>query len=56
MPGVGASGVEIEAHSPDLSFITAYKQRFVRVNWEARCSLRRLNPTISCACVLGAGF
>jgi HSP20 family protein len=32
VPGVGASGVEIEAHGPDL-VITALKTRFVRVNW-----------------------
>jgi HSP20 family protein len=34
VPGVGASGVEIEAHGPDL-VITARKTRFVRVNWQA---------------------
>jgi HSP20 family protein len=34
VPGVGASGVEIEAHGPDL-LITARKTRFVRVNWQA---------------------
>jgi len=34
MPGVGASGVEIEAYGPDL-VITARKTRFVRVNWQA---------------------
>jgi HSP20 family protein len=34
VPGVGASGVEIEAHGPDL-VITAHKTRFVRVNWSA---------------------
>ncbi len=34
VPGVGASGVEIEAHGPDL-VITAQKTRFVRVNWQA---------------------
>ena len=34
VPGVGASGVEIEARGPDL-LITANKTRFVRVNWQA---------------------
>ena len=34
VPGVGASGVEIEASGPDL-VITATKTRFVRVNWQA---------------------
>jgi HSP20 family protein len=34
VPGVGASGVEIEAYGPDL-VITAHKTRFVRVNWSA---------------------
>jgi HSP20 family molecular chaperone IbpA len=34
VPGVGASGVEIEAHGPDL-LVTAHKTRFVRVNWQA---------------------
>ena len=34
VPGVVASGVEIEAHGPDL-VITARKTRFVRVNWQA---------------------
>jgi HSP20 family molecular chaperone IbpA len=34
VPGVGASGVEIEARGPDL-LVTAYKTRFVRVNWQA---------------------
>jgi HSP20 family molecular chaperone IbpA len=34
VPGVGASGVEIEAHGTDL-VITALKTRFVRVNWQA---------------------
>ena len=34
VPGVGASGVEIEAHGPDL-LVTARKTRFVRVNWQA---------------------
>ncbi len=34
VPGVGASGVEIEASGPDL-VVTATKTRFVRVNWTA---------------------
>jgi HSP20 family protein len=34
VPGVDASGVEIEGRRPDL-VITARKTRFVRVNWQA---------------------
>jgi HSP20 family molecular chaperone IbpA len=34
VPGVGASGVEIEAMGPDL-VVTAHKTRFVRVNWQS---------------------
>lgn len=34
VPGVEASGVEIEARGPDL-LVTARKPHFVRVNWEA---------------------
>ena len=34
VPGVGASGVDIEARGPDL-MVTARKTRFVRVNWTA---------------------
>lgn len=34
VPGVGASGVEIEARGPDL-LVTAHKTRFVRVNWQS---------------------
>jgi HSP20 family protein len=34
VPGVGASGVEIEAGGADL-LVTALKTRFVRVNWQA---------------------
>lgn len=34
VPGVDASGVDIEARGPDL-LITARKTRFVRVNWTA---------------------
>ena len=34
MPGVSASGVEIESRGPDL-VITAHKAQFIRVNFEA---------------------
>ena len=34
VPGVGASGVEIEAYGSDL-LVTALKTRFVRVNWQS---------------------
>lgn len=34
VPGVEASGVEIEARGPDL-LVTARKPHYVRVNWEA---------------------
>ena len=34
VPGVGASGVEVESHGTDL-VVTALKTRFVRVNWQA---------------------
>lgn len=34
VPGVDASGVDIEARGADLT-ITARKSRFVRVNWQA---------------------
>jgi HSP20 family molecular chaperone IbpA len=34
VPGVDASGVEIEARGPDL-LITARKKHFVRANWRA---------------------
>ena len=34
VPGVGASGVEIEAYGPDL-LVTARKEMFVRVNWQS---------------------
>ena len=34
VPGVEASGLEIEASGPDL-VVTAHKTRFVRVNWQA---------------------
>lgn len=34
VPGVAASGVEIEARGPDL-LVTAMKTRFVRVNWQS---------------------
>jgi len=34
VPGVEATGVEIEARGPDL-LVTAHKAHFVRVNWQA---------------------
>lgn len=34
VPGVGATGVDVEANGPDL-LVTAHKTRFVRVNWQA---------------------
>ncbi len=34
IPGVEATGVEIEARGPDL-LVTARKTHFVRVNWQA---------------------
>ncbi len=34
VPGVDASGVDIEAFGPDLT-VTARKTHFVRVNWQA---------------------
>ena len=34
IPGVDASGVEIEARGPDL-LVTARKTHFVRVNWQS---------------------
>jgi HSP20 family molecular chaperone IbpA len=34
VPGVAASGVEVETNGPDL-LITALKTRFVRVNWQS---------------------
>jgi HSP20 family molecular chaperone IbpA len=34
VPGVDASGVEIEARGPDL-LVTARKTHFVRVNWQS---------------------
>jgi HSP20 family molecular chaperone IbpA len=34
VPGVGATGVDIEARGPDL-LVTARKTRFVRVNWSS---------------------
>ena len=54
VPGVGASGVEIEARSPDL-FITARKERFVRVNWQA-LHLERLQSDYQLRLRLGAGL
>lgn len=34
VPGVGASGIEIEARGADLT-VTARKEHFVRVNWQS---------------------
>ncbi len=34
LPGIEASGVEIEAHGADLT-VTARKPHFVRANWQA---------------------
>ena len=34
LPGVGASGVEVEARGADLT-VTAHKQHFVRVNFQS---------------------
>jgi len=34
VPGVGASGIEIEARGADLT-VTARKERFVRANWQS---------------------
>jgi len=50
VPGVGASGVEIEAHGPDL-LVTAHKTRFVRVNWQA-LHLEGSQRDYACACGL----
>lgn len=54
VPGVGASGVEIEAHGPDL-VITAHKTRFVRVNWEA-LNLEGIQRDYRLRLRLGTGF
>jgi len=54
VPGVGASGVEIEAYGPDL-VITAHKTRFVRVNWQA-LNLEGSQRDYRLRLRLGAGF
>jgi HSP20 family protein len=54
VPGVGASGVEIEANGPDL-VITANKTRFVRVNWQA-LNLEGSQRDYRLRLRLGAGF
>jgi HSP20 family protein len=54
VPGVGASGVEIEAHGPDL-VITAHKTRFVRVNWQA-LNLEGVQRDYRLRLRLGLGF
>jgi HSP20 family protein len=54
VPGVGASGVEIEARGPDL-VVTAHKTRFVRVNWEAM-QLERSQRDYRLRLRLGMGF
>jgi HSP20 family protein len=54
VPGVESSGVEIEAHGPDL-VITANKTRFVRVNWQA-LNLEGSQRDYRLRLRLGAGF
>jgi HSP20 family molecular chaperone IbpA len=54
IPGVEASGVEIEAKGPDL-MITAHKTRFVRVNWTA-LHLEGAQLDYRLRLRLGAGF
>ena len=54
VPGVGSSGVEIEAYGPDL-VITAHKTRFVRVNWQA-LNLEGLQRDYRLRLRLGLGF
>lgn len=54
IPGVDASGVEIEAKGPDL-MITAHKTRFVRVNWTA-LHLEGAQLDYRLRLRLGAGF
>ena len=54
VPGVGSSGVEIEAYGPDL-VITAHKTRFVRVNWQA-LNLEGSQRDYRLRLRLGAGF
>ena len=54
VPGVDASGVEIEARRPDL-VITARKTQFVRVNWQA-LHLEGSQRDYRLRLRLGAGF
>jgi HSP20 family molecular chaperone IbpA len=54
VPGVDASGVEIEARGPDL-LVTARKPHYVRVNWEA-LHLERAQRDYQLRLRLGHGF
>jgi HSP20 family molecular chaperone IbpA len=54
VPGVDASGVEIEANGPDL-LVTAHKTRFVRVNWTS-LHLEGAQRDYRLRLRLGAGF
>ena len=54
VPGVEATGVNIEARGPDL-IITAHKAHFVRVNWTA-LHLERAQRDYQLRLRLGAGF
>jgi HSP20 family molecular chaperone IbpA len=54
VPGVGATGVEIEARGPDL-IITARKEHFVRVNWQA-LHLEHVQRDYRLRLRLGIGF
>jgi HSP20 family protein len=54
VPGVGASGVDIEARGADLT-VTARKQHFVRVNFNA-LHLENAQRDYQLRLRLGAGF
>lgn len=54
VPGVGASGVDIEARGPDLT-VTARKEHFVRVNFTA-LNLERAQLDYQLRLRLGTGF
>ena len=54
VPGVGASGVEIEAYGTDL-LVTARKTRFVRVNWQS-LNLEGAQRDYRLRLRLGSGF
>ncbi len=54
VPGVGASGVDIEARGTDLT-VTARKQHFVRVNFTA-LNLERAQLDYQLRLRLGHGF